>query len=148
MHNFSCYVFHCIFQKCQIDFRLEMVLKSKPETSAKSRSTVKAKTPCCPLTILPSSETALSCIHTLITTNFLEAQTCTKTRLRRWSIFHNDGMVMFFSKAPLPSMVFQWFYHPWTITIECFFADQPLKSVVFQWFFQIQLRWSAMVLTL
>ena len=22
-------------------------------------------------------------------------------------------------KAPLPSMVFQWFYHPWTITIEC-----------------------------
>ena len=32
-------------------------------------------------------------------------------------------------------MVFQWFYHPWTITIECFFQDQPLKSMVFQWFF-------------
>ena len=28
---------------------------------------------------------------------------------------------MFFSKAPLPLMVFQWFYQPWTITIECFF---------------------------
>ena len=35
----------------------------------------------------------------------------------------------------MPSMVFQWFYHPWTITIECFFADQPLKSMVFRWFF-------------
>ena len=29
-------------------------------------------------------------------------------------------------------MVFQWFYHPWTITIECFFTVQPLKSMVFQ----------------
>ena len=28
------------------------------------------------------------------------------SRLQRWS--------------PLPSMVFQWFYRPWTITIECF----------------------------
>ena len=28
---------------------------------------------------------------------------------------------MFFFKAPLPSMVFQWFYQPLTITIECFF---------------------------
>ena len=35
--------------------------------------------------------------------------------LEKW-----DGNV-FFSKAPLPSMVFQWFYHTWTITIECFF---------------------------
>ena len=68
-------------------------------------------------------------------------------RPRRWSFFHNDGMVMFFSKAPLSSMVFQWFYHPWTITIECFFADQPLKLMVFRWFSQIQVRWSAMVLT-
>ena len=55
---------------------------------------------------------------------------------------------MFFSKAPLSSMVFRWFYHPWTITIECFFTDQPLKSMVFWWFSQIQVRWSAMVLTL
>ena len=46
--------------------------------------------------------------------------------------FYNDGMVMFFFfKAPLPSVVFQWFYHPWTITIECFFTDQPLTSMVF-----------------
>ena len=36
------------------------------------------------------------------------------------AFFYNNGMVMFFSKAPLPSMVFQWFYHPWIITIECF----------------------------
>ena len=32
-------------------------------------------------------------------------------------------------------MVFQWFYHPLTITIECLFTDQPLKSMVFRWFF-------------
>ena len=51
-------------------------------------------------------------------------------------------------KAPLPSMVFQWFYHPWTITIECFCKDQPLKSMVFQWFSQIQVQWWSMVLTL
>ena len=70
------------------------------------------------------------------------------SRLQRWSFFYNDGMVMFFSNAPLPSMVFQWFYYPWTITIECFFTDQPLKSMVFRWFSQIQVRWSAMVLTL
>ena len=28
---------------------------------------------------------------------------------------------MFFFQAPLPLMVFKWFYHPWTIAIECFF---------------------------
>ena len=26
-----------------------------------------------------------------------------------WQCFYNDGIEMFFSKAPLPSMVFQWF---------------------------------------
>ena len=37
-------------------------------------------------------------------------------------------------------MVFQWFYHPWTIIIECFFIDQPLKSMVFRWFSQIEVQ--------
>ena len=58
------------------------------------------------------------------------------TRLQRWSFFYNDGMVMvFFFKAPLLSMVFQWFFPTWTITIECLFTDQPLKLMVFRWFF-------------
>ena len=69
-------------------------------------------------------------------------------RLQRWSFFETMGWSFFFSKAPLPSMVFQWFYQPWTITIECFFTDQPLISMVFRWFSQIQVRWSAMVSTL
>ena len=46
-----------------------------------------------------------------------------------------DGNV-FFSRAPLPTMVFQWFCYSLTITIECFFADRPLTSMVFQWFFR------------
>ena len=43
--------------------------------------------------------------------------------------------MFFFPKAPLSPMVFQWFYHPLTITIEWLFTDQPLKSMVFRWFF-------------
>ena len=62
--------------------------------------------------------------------------------------FITMGWKCFFSKAPLQSMVFQCFYHPWTITIEYFFADQPLKSMGFRLFSQIQVRWSVMVLTL
>ena len=31
-------------------------------------------------------------------------------RLRRWSFFSNDAMVMFFSRAPLPTMVSQCFF--------------------------------------
>ena len=50
-------------------------------------------------------------------------------------IFSNGAMVMFFSRAPLPTMVFQWFCYSLTITIECFFADWPLTSMVFQWFY-------------
>ena len=45
------------------------------------------------------------------------------SRPRPWSFFPNDGMVIFFSRAPLPSMVFQWFCCNKTITIECFFPD-------------------------
>ena len=41
---------------------------------------------------------------------------------------------MFFFRVPLPTMVFQWFCNPLTITIECFFEDWPLTSMVFQWF--------------
>ena len=52
----------------------------------------------------------------------------------RWSFFHYDGLVMIFLRIPLLSMVFQWFYPTWTITIECFFRDEPLTSMVFQWF--------------
>ena len=57
------------------------------------------------------------------------------SRLQRWSFFSNDAMVMFFFRAPLPTMVFQWFRFALTITIECFFADWPLTSMVFQWFY-------------
>ena len=34
---------------------------------------------------------------------------------------------MFFPKAPLSSMFFQWFYRPWTITIECFFYRSTIE---------------------
>ena len=37
-------------------------------------------------------------------------------------------------RVPLLSMVFQWFWYHWTITIECFLTDWPLTSMVFQWF--------------
>ena len=57
---------------------------------------------------------------------------------------HNDGpffsameWLMFFFRPPLTTMVFQWFYHHWTITIECFWRVQPLVSMVFQCFFEI-----------
>ena len=33
---------------------------------------------------------------------------------------------MFFPKAPLSPMVFQWFYHPLTITIEWFFCRSTI----------------------
>ena len=42
--------------------------------------------------------------------------------------------LMFLFRPPLTTMVFQWFYHHWTITIECFWRVQPLVSMVFQWF--------------
>jgi len=68
-------------------------------------------------------------------------------RLQRWSFFYNDGMVMFFFQGTIVidgfSMVLPSLDHyHWM-----FFADQPLKLMVFRWFSQIQVRWSAMVLT-
>ena len=65
---------------------------------------------------------------------------------------HNDGpffsameWLMFFFRPPLTTMVFQWFYHHWTITIECFWRVQPLVSMVFQWFLKFWGRWLTMV---
>ena len=53
--------------------------------------------------------------------------------------------LMFFFRPPLTTMVFQWFYHHWTITIECFWRVQPLVSMVFQWFLKFWGRWLTMV---
>ena len=55
---------------------------------------------------------------------------------------------MFFSPLTIVTDGFSMVSHPLTIIIECLFTDQPLKSMVFWWFFQIQVQWSAMVLTL
>jgi len=68
---------------------------------------------------------------------------------------HNDGQfframewLMFFFRPPLTSMVFQWFWQRWTITIECFLRAQPLVSMVFRWFSKFWGQWSTMVLRL
>ena len=53
--------------------------------------------------------------------------------------------LMFFFRPPLTSMVFQWFWYRWTITIECFWRAQPLVSMVFQWFLKFWGQWSTMV---
>ena len=65
---------------------------------------------------------------------------------------HNDGQfframewLMFFFRPPFTSMVFQWFWYRWTITIECFWRAQPLVSMVFQWFLKFWGQWSTMV---
>jgi len=55
---------------------------------------------------------------------------------------------MFFFRPPLTSMVFQWFWQCWTITIECFLRAQPLVSMVFRWFSKFWGQWSTMVLRL
>ena len=74
---------------------------------------------------------------------------------KRYWIDHNDGQfframewLMFFSRPPLTSMVFQWFWQCWTITIECFLRAQPLVSMVFRWFSKFWGQWSTMVLRL
>ena len=69
-------------------------------------------------------------------------------RPQRWSIFQSDGMVNVFFRTPLTSMVFQWFWPSWTITIECFLRAQPLASMVFRWFSKFWGQWSTMVLRL
>ena len=68
---------------------------------------------------------------------------------------HDDGQfframewLMFFFRPPLTSMVFQWFWQCWTITIECFLRAQPLVSMVFRWFSKFWGQWSTMVLRL
>ena len=66
-------------------------------------------------------------------------------RPQRWSNFQSDGMVNVFFRPPLTSMVFQWFWYRWTITIECFWRAQPLVSMVFQWFLKFWGQWSTMV---
>ena len=71
-----------------------------------------------------------------------------QSRPQRWSIFQSDGMVNVFFRPPLTSMVFQWFWQCWTITIECFLRAQPLVSMVFRWFSKFWGQWSTMVLRL
>ena len=59
-------------------------------------------------------------------------------------IDHNDGQfframewLMFFFRPPLPSMVFQWFWQSWTITIECFFGGPTIGTNGFSMVFKI-----------
>ena len=57
---------------------------------------------------------------------------------------HNDGQfframewLMFFFRPPLPSMVFQWFWQSWTITIECFLGGPTIGTNGFSMVFKI-----------
>ena len=43
----------------------------------------------------------------------------------------------FFFGPPLPSMVFQWFWQSWTITIECFFGGPTIGTNGFSMVFKI-----------
>ena len=47
------------------------------------------------------------------------------------NFFSNDAMVMFFFRAPLLTMDFQWFCPNLTITIECFFYRLAIANNVF-----------------
>ena len=58
-------------------------------------------------------------------------------RPQRWSIFQGDGMVNVFFRPPLPSMVFQWFWQSWTITIECFLGGPTIGTNGFSMVFKI-----------
>ena len=66
---------------------------------------------------------------------------------------HNDGpffsameWLMFFFRPPLTTMFFQWFYHHWTITIECSNEGPTIGfNVVFQWFLKFWGRLLTMV---
>ena len=60
------------------------------------------------------------------------------------SLDHNDGQfframewLMFFFRPPLPSMVFQWFWQSWTITIECFLGGPTIGTNGFSMVFKI-----------
>ena len=44
---------------------------------------------------------------------------------------------MFFFRPPLPSMVFQWFWQSWTITIECFLGGPTIGTNGFSMVFKI-----------
>ena len=57
---------------------------------------------------------------------------------------HNDGQfframewLMVFFRPPLPSMVFQWFWQSWTITIECFLGCPTIGTNGFSMVFEI-----------
>ena len=57
---------------------------------------------------------------------------------------HNDGQfframewLMFFFRPPLLSMVFQWFWQSWTITIECFLGGPTIGTNGFSMVFKI-----------
>ena len=45
--------------------------------------------------------------------------------------------LMFFFRPPLPSMVFQWFWQSWTITIECFLGGPTIGIDGFSMVFKI-----------
>ena len=59
------------------------------------------------------------------------------SRPQRRSIFQGDGMVNVFFRPPLPSMVFQWFWQSWTITIECFLGGPTIGTNGFSMVFKI-----------
>ena len=88
------------------------------------------------------------CENMKILTHFATKICSLAIRPQRWSIFQGDGMVNVFFRPPLPSMVFQWFWQSWTITIECFLGVQPLEPMVFRWFSKFWGQWSTMVLRL
>ena len=71
----------------------------------------------------------------VILLNYIYPLQC--TRPQRWSIFQGDGMVNVFFRPPLPSMVFQWFWQSWTITIECFFGGPTIGTNGFSMVFKI-----------
>ena len=60
------------------------------------------------------------------------------------TVDHNDGQfframewLMFFFRPPLLSMVFQWFWQSWTITIECFLGGPTIGTNGFLMVFKI-----------
>ena len=91
-----------------------------------------------------AKQTPIDIQHTHTSLNLIgRRQTSTMVIfLERW-----DGNV-FFPRHHCHRWFFNGFTIPGPSPLNVFFSDQPLTSMVFRWFSQIQVRWSAMVLTL
>ena len=73
----------------------------------------------------------------------------TSNRLRRWSLFYNDGMVIFFSQGTIDiDVFFNGFTIPCPSPLNVYLQINHWNRWFFDGFSQIQVRWSAMVLTL